>query len=363
MPTSLKIALFEDTPESQQVILVALQKHLGNTGNAVLFQHTLFNETPEDQTRTYEDRLIKILKNEPFKGATLIVADRDLSKTVAGNFTGLSVSAVATAAKQLSIPLCSYARGIDTEGDWRGRWEEGHIALHLSEGEDELGRRAALAAHGFAEISKNLPQHMENKNLNSPAKLLSALLGKPEYADKIALYAVGDQNRLPHIPKEGKQATDQAQRLTLFLGYWLWDSLLRYPGIFVNEVAAASHLNILTNDFQNSQIRELFEAALYSGPFADTKKPQWWRGALDDVLSSNDCSDGLQLAQKRGFQSVRASECSVDHTKRAGYYCIISREPVSLENSQGGLSWFPRGADLTRISNPKFEEYGPWLGT
>lgn len=363
MSTNLKIILFEDTVESQEVILAALKKNLGKDGDAIPFRSSLFKESEEEQTRMYEHRLIKILQAEPYKGTTLIVADRDLSKTVEGNFRGLSVSAVAAAAKQLSVPVCSYARGVDNEGDWRGRWEEGHIALHLSEGEDELGRRAVLAARGFAQIAAKLPECMGNQDANSPAKLLSALLGKQEYSDKIALYAVGDQNRLPHIPKEGKQAADQTHRLTLFLGYWLWDSLLRYPGVFVNEIAAASYLNILTEDFQNPKVRELFQEALFNGPFADPNKPQWWRGALDDVLARNDCSDGWQLAQKHGFNNIRASQCYVDHTKRAGYYCIISRKPVSLENSKGGLSWFPRGADLTRISNPEFEEYGPWLGT
>jgi hypothetical protein len=28
------------------------------------------------------------------------------------------------------------------------------------------------------------------------------------------------------------------------LSYWLWDSILRFPGIVVNEVAAASLLNL-----------------------------------------------------------------------------------------------------------------------
>jgi hypothetical protein len=42
---------------------------------------------------------------------------------------------------------------------------------------------------------------------------------------------------------------------------------------------------------------------------------------------------------------------------------MLSKKPVSLENSKGGLTWFPRGADLARISNKKFEEDVPWLGT
>src|SRR5205085_2654568 len=109
-------------------------------------------------------------------------------------------------------------------------------------------------------------------------------------------------------------------------------------------------------------VRTVFDEALYSGPFADDQHPQWWRGVLDDIVARENCADGLELVRKRIDSQIASSKCSVDPDKEAGYYCIISRAPVSLENSKGGLSWFPRGADLTRISNPKFEEYGPWLG-
>jgi hypothetical protein len=133
--------------------------------------------------------------------------------------------------------------------------------------------------------------------------------------------------------------------------------------LFVNEVAAASHLNLSTEDFKQPNIRAIFDAGLYRGPFEDSKRPQWWRGLLDDIVAGDNCADGLELVTKKVNQQVRPSQCYVDPTKTAGYYCIISRQPVSLENSKGGLSWFPRGADLTRIGNPKFEEYGPWLGS
>ncbi|HKW76717.1 MAG TPA: hypothetical protein VJN64_14395 [Terriglobales bacterium] len=364
MADKLKIVLFEDTPASRSVILEALKQHVGQEGDAIAFEQGLVHESADDQEKMYEERLIKILRTEPYKDASLILADRDLSKTVETNFRGLSVNAVAAAAKKLSIPLCSYARGVSVEEyDWRGRWQEEHIVLHLSEGEDELGRRATLAAEGFAHIASEVPKFLNNKSLNSPAALLAAVLGKDEYADKIALYAVGDQNRLPDIPKEGRQAKDLIPRLTLLLGYWLWDSLLRYPGVFVNQIAAGSYLDINGEDFEMEKIQEIFDEGLYDGPFADIKRPQWWRGVLDDIIAHSGCNSGLEFALKKGLDNVRRSECYVDSTKRAGYYCIIAQRPVSLENSKGGLSWFPRGADLTRIGNPKFEEYGPWLGT
>lgn len=360
MTTDIKIVLFEDTEETQAEILAALTKHLKPDGTAIPFDGKRFKELDEDKKGMYEDRLVSILSRSPYDVATLLVVDRDLSKSP--SFRGMSVSAVIGAAKRLAVPICSYARQPAPEDyKWRARWEEGHIIL-ASGNDDELTRQAVLAARGFAEIASKLPGIMKDEVGKSPAKILAALLGKPEYSDKIALYGVGDQNRLSEVPAKGKDDTDWVKRIGCFLGYWLWDSILRYPGLLVNEVAAASHLNIATDDFRKPEVRAVFKEALYDGPFADQERPQWWRGMMDDIVSRERCDDGLGLVRRKLGDGINPSECSVDPSKPAGYYCIISEKPVSLENSKGGLSWLPRGADLTRISTRLFEEYGPWIG-
>jgi hypothetical protein len=364
MPSNLKIVLFEDNTDTRTTIFDSLKKRLDENGGGVVvpFAQDQFTEPASDKGRMYDERLEAILTKSPYDSATLVLADRDLSKSQ--DFGGLSVSAVTAACGKLFIPICSYARlsDLDKEYDWRGRWEEGHIVLRFSDGENELARRAIIAAKGFSKIAEELPQVVVMEKKSPPAKILATLLGKPDYSDKIALYAVGDQNRLPGaIPKTPSE--QHLKRLTHFLGYWLWDSLLRYPGLLVNEIAAGSYLNILTDDFKQSGVQALFNTALFAGPFADPKKPQWWRGMLDDIVSSGNYADGLELVRDKIDPKISQSRCCVDNTKPAGYYCIISEEPVSLENSKGGLSWFPRGADLTRVSTLKFEEYGPWLGT
>jgi len=358
MPDKIKVVLFEDTAQTQSELRVALTKYLQSDGEVVLFDPAHFKESEPDKQRTYEARVESILTKAPYQDATLVVADQDLSKSP--QFTGLSANAVLGATMRLAIPTCSYARQPEVAYEWRGRWEEGHIVLSFSDGEDELARRASLAAHGFAEIANKLPEVLKDARNNSASKILAALLGKLEYSEKIALYSVGDQNRVAEIPSQPKDTTPGERRMARFLGYWLWDSLLRYPGLLVNHIAAASHLNIETADFI-SDVQVLFSDALYDGPFADSKRPHWWRGIMDDIVSRENCSDGLELAQKKMSSAIRRSQCCVEPSKPAGYYCIISEKPVSLENSKGGLSWFPRGADLTRISNPRFEEYGPWL--
>lgn len=363
MSAEIKVVLFEDTELIRSEILASLRKHLQSRAVVLPFQGDQFTESSAQQELMYEIRLEKILKGPPYNGTTLIVADRDLSKSKDSNFGGLSVNAVAAAAQRLTIPICSYSRQPELAGDeLRGRWEEGQIVLKISEGSDELARHAALAASGFAEITAGLPAAKAVNGNDSVAKILAELLGKREFSEKISLYSVGDQNRLSEILAKTKPDPQEVRQMSHFLGYWLWDSLLRYPGLFVNETAAASHLNVACAAFQRGDVRTLFNGAMYEGPFADPKIPLWWRGILDDIVSRENCADGLELVQRKIDPSIGGCKCSVDPSKQAGYYCIISRQPVSLENSRGGLSWFPRGADLTRISNPKFDEYGPWLG-
>jgi hypothetical protein len=360
MATNIKVLLFEDTVETRAEVLKALRKHLKRYGSVIPFESSRLTETDTGKERMYEARLKDILTRAPYDGGTLIVVDQNLAKS--DDFKGLSVSAVAAVSKTLAIPICEYARLPHADDyEWRRRWEEGHIVLDFTD-LDELARLAAVAARGFAEIAARLRRVMRDGDNNSLATILAAVLGKKGYSGKIALYGVGEK-RLSDIPARTQQAEQEKQRMmTTFLGYWLWSSLLRYPGLLVNEVAAASYLNIETADFRKPRVQEVFKKALYRGPFADFKRPQWWRGTLDDIVSHENCANGLELVRKKVGMRISRSKCSVDPSKPAGYYCIISHKPVGLENSKGGLSWFPRGADLTRISDPMLEEYGPWFG-
>ena len=87
----------------------------------------------------------------------------------------------------------------------------------------------------------------------------------------------------------------------------------------------------------------------------------WWRGMLDDMVAAEQLKDGRELAIKRLGEEIPQSECSEDPSIPAGYYCMLSNRAVSLKNSRPGLAWFPRGADLARVSKTRFEELGPWL--
>ena len=83
--------------------------------------------------------------------------------------------------------------------------------------------------------------------------------------------------------------------------------------------------------------------------------------ALDDILAEKDYPDGKSFVENVLNRPIPPSKCCEDPTLPAGYYCMLSGKPVSLKNSTGGLAWFPRGADLTRVSNSQLEELKPWL--
>src|ERR1039458_8530153 len=224
MSPKVKIVLFDDVENMREEISGALRRRLGAGG--VVHAFDLQRQGPEaDAILTYEDRLALSLSRAPYAGATLLVADAALSQSAA--YMGLSVGAVASAARRLAIPVCDYAR--DPERDkWRNRWEEGRINLSLAAGVDEFARQVIVVARGFAAIAAQLPLIRRTRTNRTPAALLAALLGKPEYVDRIALYSVGDQNRIADMSTPDQQKKERNRRLVSFLGRWIWDSLLRY---------------------------------------------------------------------------------------------------------------------------------------
>jgi hypothetical protein len=244
-------------------------------------------------------------------------------------------------------------------GDYRGAC----IRLNLKP-LDTFAKRVVEIAEGFLFIADQLKALKETGAKSTPAKLLATILGKPEYADKISLYASGDQSRLQTIHRLRAKEDDEQRikRMTCLLGYWLWDSVLRFPGVTVGIIPASSYLNIRQDVFTDERdIQALFSAAAYTGPFAGAKIPMWWRGMLDDVIAESGCRDGREFVSKKLKREIAASQCCEDPSISAGYYCMLQQKPVSLKNSKGGLQWFPRGADLARVSTTAADELGPWI--
>ncbi len=357
---SLRIVLFEDNSEPRDKVLGELKSKLAGNGEA--FPFDLDGEPGREGV--YQDRIENALLADPYKDATLIVTDFDLSAS--RKYPGLSEQQVRAAANRLAVPECGYARsGKPSSDDFRrlSKQREASIVLDFEPGrEKHLAEQAVSVAEGFAFIDERLPMALNELKRTTPGALMASILGKPEYADKIALYASGDQDRLVDMKKDdGENDKLYHKRLACALGYWLWDSILRYPGVLVNQVAASSYLNILEDDYNQSGVQALFAGALYGGPFAESGRQQWWRGMLDDIVADGGFADGREFASNQLDTKVRRSQCSEEPAIPAGYYCMFSKKPVSLKNSRGGLPWFPRGADLARVGVSKMLELGPWL--
>lgn len=354
---ALKILVIDDVEQNRATAIDAIRKALGEEGEVQEFPVT---PPVEEKPRMHAERLADDLGGT--EDVSLIVADRDLSGYK--EYVGLSESIVQQVADASGIPECGYARGHgDSQDEFvlEGRYREACIRIARVD-DEKFARQVLSIANGFSEIASALSAQEKLAGKLAVPKTLAAILGKPHLADKFALYASGDHSRLTSLIRpKGENDAAQVRRLSCFLGYWLWDSILRFPGIVVDDVAASSHLNIALDDFRNQEVQGLFEDQLYKGPFADAKPRLWWRSMLDDLVGQSGEPSGREFAMKKLGRNVLQSRCCENADIPAGYYCFLKQRPVSYENSKPGLAWFPRGADLTRISNSEYAEKVPWL--
>lgn len=353
------VVLVEDDENNGERIAGGIKKALPKK-----FRFQRFEDKGKPKgTGAYEDLVCKQLETPRYTGLALLVTDRDLSKSQ--RYPGLSEAVISKAASRLAIPICIYAAGQSDSALQRQR--SGGDARIILDSKDEhlMAGRIAAIVKGFTAMSKALvtPKVVQiRRKAQGPASIMAGILGRPEIVDHLSLYATGDQKMISELMPVREAGDDVARkrRVPMALGYWLYDSVLRFPGILVNEVAAASYLNIAVGKFLNqAKVQKVFEAALYEGPFSDPNAPHWWRDRLDDILQKKKCNDGRALVKKA--LGIAVPPC-LDGGKRAGYYCVVSRTPVSKENSRGQISWLPRGADLSRVRKDIYDELAPWIG-
>jgi len=355
------IVVFEDIEAKRIELIRRLKQRLRGKASV----EWIDGEGAQVMDRTYESQLKEEMKKYP-PGKALVICDKDLSGMIP-KYPGLSASTVAAAVDEIGHhPICLYARGERQKGEEFLRslapWEKKRIILDFK-GEEDLAADCVKIFKGFHKIDSSYSSL--KKKRSTPAQALSEILGKPEIVDSIALYGSGEQGLLEDIMPfikglSGKKINEElGKRMPRILGNWLYTSILRFPGILVNEIAAASYLNIHLKDFTKPSIQKIFSSAKYKGPFAEMGQ-WWWRHELDDILINNECKDGFDLANKK---RLRLKPCKDEQSnERAGFYCMVTEKPVSEKNSRGSISWFPSGADLTRIRKDKFNELAPWIG-
>lgn len=306
---------------------------------------------------TYEDCIERWLNETQTVDDMLLVAcDKELGRFQ--NFRGLSANVVSKVARNLGLPFCQYARnqGRSQQAISRyralSRWDCDDIALERDSVEG-WAHEIAETFEGFKAIRAAYEAKPELSKMK-PAEALAEIAGRPESATRIALYGAGDQSILTEVFafKGNDESRGLDKRMPRILGDWLRLSILRFPGVLVNETAAASFLNISPDDFHKDNVKRHFEAAQYSGPFFGLGK-WWWREELDAMVLDGDAGDGRELVTKKGED---AEPCLDKDGDKTGYYCMITESPVARSKSVGDINWFPAGADLARIESGAYDE-------
>jgi hypothetical protein len=355
------IVLFEDDSKRKRSLVRLIRESLSRSFQVVAFEP----EAVRRPVGPYEDRLRDELVRCHHDEALLYVSDRDLSKVT--GYLGLSEAAVSRAAERFGVPVALYAQGksyrvLSREtfpGDGRLVLRDGTLVHHATE--------IARLARGFLETAGGIDGILKKRiDDRSPASVAAHLMGRPQYSDRIAQYALGDQKTWAEVVRStALAATDTGQlrrRHTRLIGTWIYDSILRFPGLVLDVTAAGSYLDILPSLLsRDAEIQRLFESALYDGPFSDKEQPMWWRPDIDNLLLDENVETGRRLVKKKLRRTVSRCPCSVDPKLRAGFFCMLTLEPISEQESAGGLSWFPPGADLARVNKRQLEELRPWL--
>lgn len=365
----MEILLAEDDPVRGKLIERAIRRVLGSNG--VLRRLDLDHiDTGPAKAGAYEDRLAKVLAAAEFKSLTLILADRDLSRSK--RYPGISEAVISKVADRLSIPICVYASGQSASILERHRSGDGRIVLDSIDF-SVMAAKAKAIASGFLDLHalvEKVSKSTKKKRLEyrGPATVLAELLDAKEIVNHLTLYARGDQRMVAELMPQYSSAsfTDshakEIKRVSMALGVWFYDSVLRFPGVILNTAAAASLLDISEDDFSDKKVARVFKKALYTGPFADDREPRWWRHRLVALRESKKATDGRDLVKKVLGKTVRPCRCVFGKHPSAGFVCVMTDQPVCEKHSVAQISWLPRGADLARVRRDLYDEIGPWVG-
>ncbi|PCJ88330.1 MAG: hypothetical protein COA54_03430 [Thiotrichaceae bacterium] len=299
---------------------------------------------------------------ENIKDARLILVDHDLTQYN----SYMSEPSIVAAARTLNIPVCRYHRkrkssALPDYNTWKINNNFFSIELD-SNNFDEMASAALSIMHAFNNIRDVYSSIDKEVKQYGPAYALSNILGRSDQYDHLKLYSnvisiAFDIINISDIDTEDHPSFNWEQRTAYILSYWLYNSILKFPGIILNRTATASFLNINVDEFSSPTISKCFSGAKYDGPFGDIND-YWWRSDLELIVEEHD--DINDYIKSQGCEErVSPCMCSENSDIYAGYYDLLNNKPISLEESVGNLSWIPTGADLTRLNKARYEELAP----
>lgn len=377
------VLLFEDNKTIRDSFVDALGKSLERLGAQLkvvtevdLNQHL----SEDDDDKTFEAIILNMLQH--YVDVSLVIADRDLSQLK----NGFSEASISRVCEVMKVPVALYAR-VNNSSQTKQRvfnvenrldlTSEFRIVLDANNlGSDRVDSFISQICNiyaGFRSIEEYLGALNLDELRSGAFGCIASLLGKKEYLFELKRFSSGntgflsanklDAGKWQQLSSVPERESFMRRSMSYFIGYWLHESLLKYPGILGNEIAIASYLNINENDFRRPEVQEFFTEAKYVGPFSSDACKQWWVSDLDKLLYEKGVNDGRELLLLHNIE-VEPCCCSVESNKRAGYYCIFTDKPVSKAHSMGSgeLPWIPKGAKLSRMNENDFEEMAPWMG-
>lgn len=316
---------------------------------------------PENEAGPAIEHVVGLLK-KPDVG--MVIVDEDLSKY---HGKGYVVSSdIKKHCRRLGIPICAYSKRSDEyKIEETQSWTQAQVTLDSRRSVRELAARCNEVCAGFSLIREAFENGQKGKM--KFGEVLPKLLGAPEVAvPQINQYAWGHFEIICEL-----QGRIDDKRLTLSVastvaGYWVFNVLMRFPGVLLNETATASHLGVSPAAFSRSRTAQsVFAMARYHGPFGDLNK-YWWRTRLDEIIAKESDLASTPLDGRRALARLGVKlpvvRCSDEKHLGAGYYCILTDEPVCLEHSVAPKRWLPMGADKSRIRSSVYEMMDPLIG-
>ena len=239
---------------------------------------------------------------------------------------------------------------------------------------------------GFLEIRETLIRDESTyTSLPSLSAVLAKLLNRQYLDSHFSLYmsriVMNNSAIVQHVSSSSETSSEikphLVQIITYLLGHLLVNAIMKFPGPILSERALCAYL--ATSISEKKIINELFEDALYKGPFSEMGN-YFWLDEVDAKLENlNEKNEFITFDDEELFftggvnrkiveteikRELKNHLCKRCSGKNGGFYCPFTERTVCpLDNcSVSNSSWIPRGADICRIERDFFDEWSPILG-
>jgi hypothetical protein len=354
------ILIFEDRGPNYEEIAEPLESSDKLNGYDV-------HRFPGDETEEEDQEVMDFLKprlSDPYP--SLVVLDWDLSEYE----SGVRREHVQSACDEFGIPLCVYHRdeGYFSNPEELKEYEEHLIRIDPKESPDQVADAVATIAKSFVDIRTRL----EEADADMVSSAIPEIIGAPASSEsQLDQYSLGMSETIG-VAKSDTSQEDQLRIVATFIGYWVHNQLLEYPGVLLNRVATASYLGVDHEEFKQSvEAQNLLREAEYEGPFSELSHERWWwTSQLDSIRSDlpigkdGGLIEGPPLFEELGgitLSEVQCTDASHEETGEAGFYCILKEEPVCKEHSVRPGGWIPNGASKSRISKSEYDKVRAWM--